>query len=95
MRTEFVWQIFTALVCLRLIIRAWSLGKRAGNVGAYAWLIILPAAITIVYYTVAALTDWNETDPESFIAWGAAIRLITFVMIDASVERMRRRLGLG
>jgi hypothetical protein len=90
--TELPFQIATSIVCLTTIV-IWSrLGLRSLAIGWYSLLMVIPAVATLIFYLIAFVTDWNETQPQMFLLVGAALRLMTFIMIAWAGIRMRQRI---
>lgn len=89
--SEVSYQLVTSAICV-VVISVWiRVGRMNRAVGWWAALPIIAAVATMTYYLLAFFSDWNETDLRSFLAWGAALRLFTFLMIAAGGLTMLRR----
>ena len=88
--SEVPYQTVTVFVCLVSIFLWFYIGRHT-VVGWYAALPASAALITLIYYLLALLTDWNETDLASFLMWGAIIRLYTFlIFLVAGLVMLKR-----
>lgn len=78
---ENIWQLITIAVCIYILIGCRRLAK-VPAIGSYILLLALPAAVTAAFYTLTALTDWVGGHE-----WSAPVRLFSFLMLAAGINR--------
>lgn len=86
---ENIWQLITMLICLYIIYEC----RKPHQIlafGEYAVLLVLPAAVTAVFYALTALTDWAGGH-----IWSAPIRFFSFLMLAVFVNRMQKATHRG
>ena len=74
-------QVVTLFICAATIPIWWFIGARNARLRYLRWVVILPSAITVLFYLVVLLTDWNELNPASAALVSALIRLYTRALL--------------